>query len=115
VDVMYVNCDKAGLAIHPWAMKQRIYTIGTLNDMYRYAPPAVLTSVRLDVYKLLSLGIKLMLTGLWQGQNYRFGMLHGICGLTSFRGKLNINQQRKFEEVYRELVVNKGEFRYIKP
>lgn len=112
VDVMYVNCDKSDTALHAWAMKQNIHTIGTLNDQYPVAPPAVLTSVRVDLYRLLSLGIEPMLSGTWQGQNYTFGMLQGVCSLTSFRGKLNINQKKQFEDVYRELVLNKGEFRY---
>lgn len=110
VDVIYVNCNQSGQSVHKWAADNKIYTIGYLDDQYRIAPKAILTSVVIDLHKLLSYSVELAMVGKWQGRAYRFGMIDDITRLTMFRGVLNPEQEMTFEEIYKELVTQRGEF-----
>lgn len=110
VDVINVNCNQAGLAVHKWANENNIYTIGNLDDQGKVAPRAVVTSVIIDIRKLLSFGTEMAMIGKWQGRSYRFGMTDNIARLSRFRGTLNSRQQQLLEDIYRELASHRGEF-----
>ncbi len=110
VDVIYVNCNQSGVLVHKWAAENRIFTIGYLDDQYKLAPKAVLTSVVIDMHKLLSFGTEQAMIGKWQGRAYRFGMTDNISSLAILRGVLDTKQEGVFEGIYRELVAQRGEF-----
>jgi basic membrane lipoprotein Med (substrate-binding protein (PBP1-ABC) superfamily) len=111
VDVIYINCGEAGLPIHKWAQDNHIYTIGYLDDQYPKAPKAVLTSVIVDLHHLLSNSIEMVMIGKWQGRAYRYGMTDNITSLALLRGVLNPGQEIVFENIYRELTEQRGEFK----
>lgn len=110
VDVIYVNCNQADLQVHQWAAENNVYTIGYQDDQYKVAPKAVLTSVVIDLHKLLFNGTELVVIGKWQGRAYRYGMTDNVTRLTQFRGALSTDQAEVFEIIYRELVALRGEF-----
>ena len=110
VDVVYINCGAAGIMVHKWAAENRIYTIGYLDDQHNLAPKTVLTSVIIDLHQLLTNSIEMVMMGKWQGRAYRYGMTDNISSLAMLRGVLNPGQEKVFENVYRELVQQRGDF-----
>jgi basic membrane protein A len=98
------------LPVHKWAEKNGIRTIGYPDDQYRLAPKAVLTSVVIDLHKLLIYGTELVMIGKWQGRAYRFEMTDAVSRLAILRGALNPEQEIVFESIYRDLVEQRGGF-----
>jgi basic membrane protein A len=109
VDVIFVNCGYAATNIYKWAAKNKVMTIGSVYDQYSKAPGWVLTSVLVDYNKMLSYAVGLMTKGQWQGIQYRFGMVEKVTDLAPFRGKLSAKQKEFFNEIYKEVAVQKGE------
>ena len=109
VDVIFVNCGSAGTDIYAWGAKNKIMTIGSIDDQHAKAPHWVVASVVTNYDKMLSYAVDLMLKGQWQGIQYRFGMAEKATDIAPLRGTLKNWNEDRFYEIYREIAEQKGE------
>lgn len=106
-DVLLVHTDQSNAAIHALAQEMGVHTIGWINDEYKDAPKAVITSGVQHVPQLLLQGAILVRQGRWQGKQYRFGLREGVQGLAPFRGALTAEEEAIVNQVRQDILTNK--------
>jgi len=106
-DVLTVNAGEAGLAVHLIAEQSGIYSIGWIDDQYKLAPKAVITSFVQDLSVMLVQGAELAHAGRWEGRQYKFGLREGVQFLAPFRGMLTPEQEAHVLTVQNDIIQRK--------
>lgn len=107
VDVIVVDADTAGLAIHEVAQQEGIKTIGWALDQHELAPDTIVTSAIQRVPVLVLEGAILVQQGRWEGKQYKFGLQEGAQELAPFYGFLTSEEEAYVQAVHNDIIAGK--------
>ena len=106
-DVIVVDADVAGLAIHELAQQEGVKTIGWALDQHQLAPETILTSAVQRVPILLLEGAILVQQGRWEGKQYKFGLQERAQELAPFYGLLTADEEQHVQTVRNDIIAGK--------
>ncbi len=107
IDVLVLNGKPATNEIYPLAKLANISIIEWNSDMYDQAPEIIVTSILIDIPKLVLKGATLVREGRWQGRRYRFGLREGIMRLAPFRNALTSQEKAIVEQAKDDILTGK--------
>jgi basic membrane protein A len=103
-DVLLGNADTASLAVFEAAKQAGIYAIAVAKDQHAIAPNTIITSIVLDMSKLIAMGAELVQQGRWQGMQYQYGMQDDVQSLAPFYGALSKKEEAIVNQIKIKIV-----------
>jgi len=74
------------------------------QDLYHLAPNIIITSMIIDLPKLILKGATLAQQGRWQGQRYELGFADDVIAVAPFRGALTPEQEQQAESIKTDII-----------
>lgn len=106
-DVLIVNAGNTNKVIAKLAEEAGIKVIGINEDIYNFAPQAVISSMLPQFQSIYREAVTLLLQGRWEGKPYRFGIKEKAIEFAPFRGSLTPEQEAKFNKIKEDIILDK--------
>ncbi|MGQ4647774.1 BMP family ABC transporter substrate-binding protein [Lyngbya aestuarii] len=106
-DVLLGIAGAGDAAVVKVASEAGVHAIGWVQDLYKMAPNAILTSSLQKVPVVLLEGAMLVRQGRWEGKQYRFGLSEGAQTLAPFRGALTAKEEDMVNTVKKNILAGK--------